>query len=125
MIDQTHDPALRSWVESANKPDCDFPIQNLPLGVYQPRGGSPRIGVAIGDSILDVSSWLTGQTLNQYCAMNVEDRQALRSEWSRLLSSDSKKTNLHLQSECEMLLPMAIGDFTDFYASIHHYLEHV
>ncbi|MBL8822740.1 MAG: fumarylacetoacetase [Planctomycetia bacterium] len=120
MIDQTHDPALRSWVESANKPDCDFPIQNLPLGVYQPRGGSPRIGVAIGDSILDVSSWLPGQTLNQYCAMNVEDRQALRSEWSRLLSSDSKKTNLHLQSECEMLLPMAIGDFTDFYASIHH-----
>lgn len=120
MMDHTHAPTLQSWVESANIPGCDFPIQNLPLGVFQPAGQSPRIGVAIGDSILDVSSWLPGTTLNQYCAMPVDDRVRLRSEWSKLLSAGSKKTDLFPQNRCEMLLPTAIGDFTDFYASIHH-----
>lgn len=120
MMDHTHAPTLQSWVESANIPGCDFPIQNLPLGVFQPAGQSPRIGVAIGDSILDVSSWLPGTTLNLYCAMPVDDRVKLRSEWSKLLSAGSKKTDLFPQNRCEMLLPTAIGDFTDFYASIHH-----
>lgn len=120
MMDHTHAPTRQSWVESANIPGCDFPIQNLPLGVFQPRGQSPRIGVAIGDSILDVSSWLPGTTLNQYCALPVDDRANLRAEWSKLLSSGSKKTDLFHQNSCEMLLPTAIGDFTDFYASIHH-----
>ena len=55
-LNETHDPALRSWIESAHDPATDFPIQNLPFGVYRRRGGKerPRVGVAIGDRILDV-----------------------------------------------------------------------
>src|SRR5215211_622373 len=56
-MDNTHDPDLRSWVESANEPDSDFPIQNLPFGVYTPTGvESPSIGIAIGDQIVDVGA---------------------------------------------------------------------
>src|SRR5688500_11158316 len=53
-LNETHDPDLRSWVDSANSPGSDFPIQNLPLGVFRAAGGQPTIGVAIGDHILDV-----------------------------------------------------------------------
>ena len=61
-LNQTHDRLLRSWIESANDPDCDFPIQNLPLGVFRRRGSSdpPRIGVAIGQSIFDVPGAVPG-----------------------------------------------------------------
>ena len=55
MIDETHDPALRSWVKTANG-HPDFPIQNLPLGVFSISAGEPGIGVAIGDSILDLKT---------------------------------------------------------------------
>ena len=52
MINETHDPARRSFVDSANAPDCDFPIQNLPFGVFRPAPDlPPRVGVAIGDQI--------------------------------------------------------------------------
>ena len=67
-LDATHDPALKSWVESANQPDCDFPIQNLPFGIFKRKGAkeSPRGGVAIGDQILDLAALdiKTGPTLN-------------------------------------------------------------
>src|ERR1700693_1914304 len=57
-LDQTHDPALRSFIASANAPGCDFPVQNLPYGAFRPRGstGAPLIGVAIGDAILDIAA---------------------------------------------------------------------
>src|SRR5215469_8310756 len=57
-LDETHDPARQSWVASANAPGCDFPIQNLPFGVFRPRGddADPMVGVAIGDQILDVTA---------------------------------------------------------------------
>ena len=56
-LNETHDPARRSFVESANAPGCDFPIQNLPFGVFRPGAGKPpRVGVAIGDRILDVAA---------------------------------------------------------------------
>src|SRR4029079_710272 len=56
-MDETHDPDLRSWVESANDPDSDFPIQNLPFGVFTPTGvENPSIGIAIGDQILDMAA---------------------------------------------------------------------
>ena len=56
-LNETHDPARKSFVESANAPGCDFPIQNLPFGVFRPAAGSrPRVGVAIGDQILDVAA---------------------------------------------------------------------
>ena len=60
VVDETHNAKLRSWVESANGETSDFPIQNLPLGMFKAVGGLPRAGVAIGDSILDLALWLAG-----------------------------------------------------------------
>jgi fumarylacetoacetase len=121
MIDETHEPRRRSWVESANRPGCDFPIQNLPLGVFRPKGESrARVGVAIGDAILDVGPWLSGNTLNTYLALTAAQRLELRKEWSRALEAGATTRSLHLQADCELLMPAAVGDYTDFYASIHH-----
>jgi len=121
MTDETHDPKLQSWVESANVPGCDFPIQNLPLGVFRmcddPR---PRIGVAIGDSVLEASPWLSGETLNGYMRLPAEQRRDLRHQLSRTLEQGAPSRPLIPQSGCEMLLPAIIGDYTDFYASLHH-----
>ena len=78
-LDETHDPALTSWVESANAPGCEFPIQNLPFGVFRRKGRNepPRGGVAIGDQILDLAALgvRTGPTLNTLAASG---RAALR-----------------------------------------------
>lgn len=121
MIDETHDPQLRSWVESANRPGCDFPIQNLPLGVFRKEGElQSRLGVAIGDFILDVRPWLKGENLNGYMGLAANQRRDLRHALSKALSKGSAEQELFAQSECEMLLPAAIGDYTDFYASIDH-----
>ncbi|MGI8958724.1 MAG: fumarylacetoacetase [Bryobacteraceae bacterium] len=121
MIDETHDPKLKSWVESANREDCDFPIQNLPLGVFQTATDSrPRLGVAIGDFVLNVGEWLSGDTLNGYMSLPAPQRRELRLRLSRVLAKGSSKRDLIKQSECEMIIPAAIGDYTDFYASIHH-----
>jgi fumarylacetoacetase len=121
MTDETHDPTLRSWVESANAPGCDFPIQNLPLCVFRtiddPRA---RIGVGIGDSVLDASEWVAASTLNSYFDLPRTDRQGLRKEFSRALRAGAPALPLRPQSECELLLPAQIGDYTDFYASIDH-----
>src|SRR5262249_24363212 len=125
-IDETHDPKRRSWVESANHPGCDFPIQNLPLGVFQEgRAGSvsnqrPRLGVAIGDCILDVGRWLPGETLNGYFALPATQRRDLRREWSRALEAGAAHRTLIPPADCTMRLPAAVGDYTDFYASIDH-----
>ncbi len=120
-VDDTHDPKLRSWVESANRSGCDFPIQNLPLGVFRARGSRlARTGVAIGDFILDASEWLAGETLNGYMALSAVQRRDLRRAWSGALAEGASRRTLYAQADCEMLLPAAIGDFTDFYASIHH-----
>ena len=140
-IDQTHDPALRSWVESANQPNCDFPIQNLPFGVFQSSAG-PRVGVAIGDQILDVGSCyqaglfedLAGEAaekclrpvLNSLMALNPGCWSALRRRLSELLSAGAPQrakiaaTFLVPMDQARMLLPVEIGDFTDFYASVYH-----
>lgn len=121
MIDETHDPKLKSWVESANREGCDFPIQNLPLGVFRARDNlRPHLGVGIGDFILDVGEWLSGETLNGYMGLSATQRLDLRRQLSRALAQGSPKREVVAQSECEMLIPTAIGDYTDFYASIHH-----
>ena len=121
MIDQTHDPDLKSWVASANRPGCHFPIQNLPLGVFRvadhPR---PRLGIAIGDSILPLAPWLEGETLNGYLSLPATQRRDLRRDISRALAQGSPPRDLFPQSQCQMLLPAHIGDYTDFYASLHH-----
>src|SRR3954465_10573202 len=94
--DETHDPKRRSWVKSANG-HPDFPIQNLPLGIFSPPGHHSRPGVAIGDMILELSGagallpqaaghLLTGPTLNPLLALPSADRIAMRRRLSELLS---------------------------------------
>jgi fumarylacetoacetase len=137
-IDATHDPKLRSWVESANQPDVDFPIQNLPFGVFAAHGGRPRLGVAIGDEILDLRACaergLLPEELRELClasqlnalmAAGSVRAQALRQCLSELLRAGAevpapREALLHRQAEVRLLLPAAIGDYSDFYASIHH-----
>src|SRR5947209_20507368 len=92
MIDETHDPKLKSWVESANREGCDFPIQNLPLGVFRTGAVSgPRLGVAIGDFILDVGEWLSGAALNGYMGLPATQRRDLRRQLSTALAKGSPK----------------------------------
>ena len=121
MTDKTHDPALRSWVESANLLGCDFPIQNLPLGVFRTaENPQPRIGVAIGDFVLEASPWLSGNNLNGYMGLSSEQRRDLRQQISRALEQGATEQTLIPQTDCKMLHRTMIGDYTDFYASIHH-----
>lgn len=142
--DATHDPKLRSWVESANG-HPDFPIQNLPLGVFVPPGGgpvaAPRGGVAIGDMILDLAgaqaaglfrgeaeraaAAATSDSLNALFALGAGPRRALRERLSALLADGAEERPrverlLYPAAECEVRLPARIGDYTDFYAGIHH-----
>ena len=128
-LNQTHDPKLRSWVASANQGGCDFPIQNLPFGRFRTAGGveALRIGVAIGDQVLDLRS--TGlihtDDMNALMAASPVERQALRSAISAGLAEGSSQQAawqgaLLAQSALEMAVPCHIGDYTDFYTGIHH-----
>ncbi|WP_119157173.1 fumarylacetoacetase [Caldimonas tepidiphila] len=142
-LDHTHDPALCSWVASANTADTDFPIQNLPFGAFRRQGsGEPlRVGVAIGDQILDLklaaqaSDWssevsallapLATGDLNALMAQVPKARRALRAALSNALAEGSTQhpalqACLVSQTAAEMALPCRIGDYTDFYVGIHH-----
>src|SRR4051812_31004167 len=103
-IDETHDPARRSWIGSANG-HPDFPIQNLPLGMFSPPDHHARPGVAIGDMILELSGLggmlpeavgrlLTGTTLNPLLALPPADRLAMRRRLSHLLSDPADREAL-------------------------------
>jgi fumarylacetoacetase len=144
LVDSTHDPARRSWLSSANIEGCDFPVQNLPFGVFRATGSErPRIGVAIGDRLLDlvaalevgclelperIASACHQSSLNGLMAQPQEGRRALRAALSALLSEGSRLAQdraLHERvlrplHEVQLLLPADIGDYTDFYASIFH-----
>src|SRR3954465_14735971 len=129
MIDGTHDPALQSWVESANEPGCDFPIQNLPLGIFRRKGAdeAPRGGVAIGNQILDLAALgvRTGPPLNALAAAGRTPLRKLRHELCNALSTKSKARKrlqryLVPMKRAEVFLPMAIGNYSDFYTGIHH-----
>jgi fumarylacetoacetase len=138
-LNETHDPALRSIVETANAPGCDFPIQNLPFGVFRPAAGQPpRVGVAIGDQILDVAA--VGATfdglaaeaaaacpapyLNPLMSLGPQAWSALRLELSRALRAERGDAGISARltpmAQAKIGLPVAIGDFTDFYASVFH-----
>lgn len=144
---ETHGSDLRSWVESAGDPGTEFPIQNLPLGVFRPRGTSEpfRVCAAIGDSVLDLAaaahsglldgaasragSRCAAPSLNALMALEPAHWGALRVQVSRLLRADTAEGErarrlrseiLVDRAEAELTLPVAVGDFTDFYASIHH-----
>lgn len=116
MIDETHDPALTSWVESANQPDADFPIQNLPFGMFQAEGHS-QPGVAIGEFILPIDEC---SDLNELMSWPAPQRREMRRRLSRYLSGEPKRRELVPMSLATMMLPAAIGDYSDFYASLDH-----
>jgi fumarylacetoacetase len=120
MIDETHDPKRRSWVESANRPGCDFPIQNLPLGAFTLPDCTAHLGVAIGDFVYDLRPVLPGYTLERYLKLPVEQRRDIRRAISQVLEAGAPKCDLYPQADCDMLGPVEPGEYTDFYASIHH-----
>src|SRR4029077_15933724 len=113
-MNATHDPKLQSWVESANDPDCDFPVQNLPFGIFRRKGSQerPRGGVAIGDQILDLAAvgLDTGPTLNVLAAAGRPRWSALRKLLSSVLSAVRfrKKIAKFLvpQKRAELFLPV-------------------
>jgi fumarylacetoacetase len=127
-LDATHDPGLRSWVESANEPGCDFPIQNLPFGIFKRKGATeaPRGGVAIGDQIFDLAALgiKTGPTLNGIAAMGRPAWKKLRQQVSRSLSDAKRKKRLGRYlvpiKQAQLFVPLSIGDYTDFFTGIHH-----
>ncbi len=126
--DETHNPELKSWVESANEPGCDFPIQNLPFGIFKRKDHleKPRGGVAIGDQILDLAvlGIRTGATLNGIAAMGRPAWKKLRKQISRGLGQkkNHKRWSRYLlpMKQAQLFLPVDIGDYTDFYTGIHH-----
>ncbi|WP_298831044.1 fumarylacetoacetase [uncultured Piscinibacter sp.] len=142
-LDETHDPALASWVVSAQAEDTDFPIQNLPFGRFRRAGSAEawRIGVAIGEQILDLAAaalapgwprdaqaWLAPLAegdLNAFMAIGPSARRGLRLALSRALREGSAQQAalqacLVAQARAEMAVPCRIGDYTDFYTGIHH-----
>jgi fumarylacetoacetase len=147
-IDRTHDAAATSWLGSANAPGTDFPIQNLPFAVFRRSGSreTPRGGVAIGNEVLDLAALSGTQCLEglalqaaQSCAAPVLNDffatgpmawRTLRSALFDLLHKGAvASTSAHVeavrgclvpQSDVEYVLPVRIGDYTDFYTSIHH-----
>ncbi len=141
-LNETHDPRARSWVAGANDSGSDFPIQNLPFGVFAPRqGGEARVGAAIGDQVVDIAACnergmfhgeaaeaahacRTG-SLNALLALGPRCWTALRRRLFEVLRQeaaleDRQRVRLLPMRDVEMLLPARVGDYTDFYASIHH-----
>ncbi len=149
-INETHDANLKSWVESANTDDTDFPIQNLPFGVFRQResNAAARVGVRIGDEILDVGKAYDDgllddfstyaaliaidckhTSLNKIMQRDDEHLSEFRLCIHKLLreSDDANREKIEQLKTClvhvdaaDMLLPVEIGDYTDFYASIYH-----
>ena len=133
--------ALRSFIDVS--PDSAFPIQNLPYGIFKPRDGTARAGVAIGELILDLSvleelghfrditeqQIFSGGSLNAFMAMGRPAWKKTRAILQNLLSADNgalrdnselREHAFHKQSEVTMQLPARVGDYTDFYSSYHH-----
>jgi len=139
---KANDPALRSWIPVAK--DSDFPIQNLPFGIFKTSQRGPRVGTAIGDLVLDLSAVaefgyfdalninkkvFSSDSLNDFIALGRPAWRAVRERISDLLNEknqalqsqkDARRQCLFPQSEVTMLLPVRIGDYTDFYSSIDH-----
>ena len=146
-INDTHDPNLKSWVESANDPNTDFPIQNLPFCIFGRADSNEeaRVGTAIGDYILDlypcyearlfddddeytIATWTCEESLSDTIMYkNCEHGSSFRKKLTSILSSEADERtrkiverNLIPLSEAALLMPAEIGDYTDFYCSIFH-----
>ncbi|MBI1394666.1 MAG: fumarylacetoacetase [Betaproteobacteria bacterium] len=143
LTNETHDPSLRSWVESANARTTDFPIQNLPFAVFRRRGSDEnwRGGVAIGDQVVDLARVLAAGALsgtagdalaaaaepclNRFMGLGADAWSALRLALSRSLREGAPARStwqafLVAQADVEFRVPARVGDYTDFYTSIHH-----
>jgi fumarylacetoacetase len=146
MINNTHDENLKSWIESANAPDTDFPIQNLPFCVFARACTyeNVRVGVAIGDFVLDIyscyecclfddDSFTVAVGTNNYCLdhsimkKNRDLQTAFRRRLVEILSAEvdedtrkNVKRNLIPMDEAQFYMPAHVGDYTDFYCSIFH-----
>jgi fumarylacetoacetase len=143
-IDETHDGTRRSWVSSAAR-HPQFPLQNLPFGIFSRGDGEQRGGVAIGDEIFDIKAAVAaglfsgpaeqaamaacGPTLNPLMALGRAPRAALRKRlWQLLADGSPERGNaeklasslLHRSADCKLHLPAAVGAYTDFYAGIQH-----
>ena len=129
---------IRSWLAVANDPDCPFPLNNLPCGVFSTPGGAPRCGVAIGDQVLDVAGMekagllhLAEKPLLQAGAWNPL-MDAGQPVWEKLRSAlmghlregsdtrDQLAAYLHLLSSVRLHLPFQVTEYTDFYAGKNH-----
>jgi fumarylacetoacetase len=144
-IDVTNDPMRTSWVASANDPATDFPIQNLPFGVFRRRGSGEqaRVGVAIGAMVFDVTAAAAlaadhfaahgdcvaacGQSsLNGLMALGRGPLAAFRAAIGEALDTANATAASALgdalvpMNDCDLLLPAQVGDYTDFYASVYH-----
>lgn len=140
VLDETHDPARKSWVAAANDPDCDFPIQNLPYGVFE-RDGDARPGIAIGDQVLDLRALsrhgvlpvppdaFDAPALNRFMALGPEIWRKTRCAVSTVLESgnpdlrddaEARTECLHSLSDVRLLMPFDVAEYTDFYASREH-----
>lgn len=138
-----NDPAIKSWIEVNN--DSDFPIQNIPFGIFSPKGKSPRPATIIGDTVIDLSvlaeegffddfineeyDAFFASSLNDLISLGKEFTSKLRKKISDLFNSDNevirddnelKSKLLFKQEDVEMHLPVEVGDYTDFYSSIEH-----
>ncbi len=146
-INETHDPNLKSWVETANDPNTDFPIQNLPFCVFAPSASrqDPRVGIAIGNFILDIyrcydaalfdddgENCLAEKCWAESLSWGIMDESdsginRFRSQLRKLLSEDADKRvqdvvekNLTPISDSTFFMPTRVFDYTDFYCSIYH-----
>ncbi len=138
-LNETHDPARRSFIGSANAPGNEFPIQNLPVGVFRPAAGAqPRVGVAIGDQILDLPAAVSAfngvaaeaaragaaPALNPLISLGPRAWSALRLALSRALSAEhaDERLRAHLTpiTQATLDMPVAVRNFSDFFASVFH-----
>jgi fumarylacetoacetase len=145
QLNETHDPQRLSWVASANRADHDFPLQNLPFGVFSLGREAPRGGIAIGDFIVDLAAGIEAglfsgaalkaarqaatAPLNGFLALGGKARQSLRQQLFTLLAAGTAagrkaealaKHLLVPMRHARLHLPCTIGDYTDFYASVYH-----
>jgi fumarylacetoacetase len=127
-INETHDLNLKSWIESANDPKTDFPIQNLPVCKFI-RQNELKIGIAIGDFVLDFEAWYRAFVKGRdEMSLDVAARPDIRRQLRETLGLDAPESKQKLISDyylfpldtCHFVVPFEIGDYTDFYASVFH-----
>lgn len=145
LLDHTHDPATRSWVPDAGS-DADFSLHNLPIGIFRRPGEAWRGGVALGRHVIDLAELARRReynglaqaatvaaaqpVLNAYFALGRPAWRALRHQLFAMAQAGATPAQQEALRAClrplagvELALPARVGDYTDFYTSIHHALN--